>query len=123
MKLEEAMRITGPITEIVPFLTPREDDDPMGVYKVQPVFDSLTEAYHNNDPEDDDDEQNFDYMVHYPNRLVAQTIMHCVNKLPVVVQEFRNFINALPEEYDDLHTKNLIERAEKVLDDAEEVEV
>jgi len=37
--------------------------------------------------------------------------------------EFRSFIDALPEEYDDLHTKNRIEHALKVLADAEEVEI
>ena len=36
-------------------------------------------------------------------------------------EEFRRFLDALPEEYDDLHTKNLIEDARRLLDEAEEV--
>lgn len=34
---------------------------------------------------------------------------------------FRSFLDSLPEEYDDLHTKNLIEDARRLLDEAEEV--
>ena len=55
-------------------------------------------------------------------RIDAAFLAHCRNKFEGLVSAFNRVINGLPEEYDDLHTKNLIETAQAVLEDCREVE-
>ncbi len=52
----------------------------------------------------------------------AALIAHYHNKFECVLRELRLLARGIPEEYDDLHTKNLIASAERVIEDAEEVE-
>ena len=66
----EAKHTPGPWL-VKPLLTPENDDDPMGVYKVQPAFDELTKLYFEMDPEEDMD---FDEKVHGVNEANARLI-------------------------------------------------
>jgi hypothetical protein len=60
----------GPWT-VEPYLTPERDDDPMGVYEVQPAADELTELYFKMDPDEDED---FYEKVHDVNQANARLI-------------------------------------------------
>ncbi|MFA5375890.1 MAG: hypothetical protein WC455_09125 [Dehalococcoidia bacterium] len=53
--------------------------------------------------------------------LAAILSIHYSTYFKKLKEGFRSFLEALPEEYDDLHTKNLIEDARALLDEAEEV--
>ena len=58
---------------VEPYLTPDHDDDPMGVFKVEPAHSRLSKLYNEMDPERDDD---FEKRVHGANRAYAQLIQH-----------------------------------------------
>lgn len=66
-----ATKLTQGPWEVTPFLTPDKDDDPMGVYKVQPAFDELTKLYFEMDPKEDED---FYEKVHAVNQAIAYLI-------------------------------------------------
>lgn len=53
--------------------------------------------------------------------LGAALSIHYSTYFKKLKEGFRSFLDALPEEYDDLHTQNLIEDARRLLDEAEEV--
>lgn len=53
--------------------------------------------------------------------LAAALSIHYSTYFKKLKESFRRFLDALPEEYDDLHTQNLIEDARRLLDEAEEV--
>jgi hypothetical protein len=74
----------GPWT-VTPYLTPERDDDPMGVYKVQPAFDDLTKLYFEMDPEDND----FYEKVHDVNEANARLIAAAPSLLAFVEQVAR----------------------------------
>jgi len=62
--------------EVTPFLTPNEDDDPVGIYKVEPAFSQLSELYWSLDPEPDEPNYapDFHERVHGVNASNAQLI-------------------------------------------------
>lgn len=59
---------------VEPYVTPQwYQDDPMGVFKVEPAHSRLSKLYDELDPERDDD---FQEKVHGANRAYAQLIQH-----------------------------------------------
>jgi len=83
-----------------------------------PTHDTLQEAYENHDPEDDTEEQSFDYMVHYPNGVTATLLLHSVNKFSSML----GFIKACNDCLDaDMLVDFFHRNVEAVIADAEEV--
>ena len=50
----------------------------------------------------------------------VEEIVHIYNKFENILHALKRLVNGIPDEYDDLHTKNLIENARQAIRDAED---
>lgn len=76
-----------------PFRVPEWDDDPMGVYRFQPIADELEKLYFELDPETDDD---FDEKVHGANTRLMNQIVTRYNNHAALVEALRDLRGDLP---------------------------
>lgn len=84
-----ADKITGK-----PMLLPRADDDPLGVYVIEPTQTDLTRLYHELDPEEDED---FNARVHTPNELTLALLLHWYHQGPPLLEALQGLLEANPE--------------------------
>ena len=88
---------------VEPFLTPEADDDPLGVYKVQPIFDNLTAKFEaTNDfdldtPEGQAEEEKVLNAIHKENAKVA----HLIAAAPDLLAALRAIVARINGVWDD----------------------
>ena len=81
---------------VEPYLTPDRDDDPIGVYKVEPAHGKLMERYDETDPENDGE---CFYICHEENQANAEYITRCVNAHEKLVEALKETLGCLIEYY------------------------
>ena len=76
---------------VEPYLTPDRDDDPIGVYKVEPAHGKLMERYDETDPENDGE---CFYICHEENQANAEYITRCVNAHEKLVEALKECVTS-----------------------------
>jgi hypothetical protein len=107
MPTKEKVAHTPTPWKVEPLLTPEYDDDPMGVYVIEPASELLAKRYAAADPESEELDA-----VHAENRAIAAHIERCVNERGQLLEALRDARAALT--YANLQMSEFLTAGERI---------